>query len=608
MKRAIALIIITLMMAAILGCGGGSGSGTASSSGTSNVTIAIAGLRTASSSVSAQSSAASITFTISALDMDTITRTVPVTGDTITESFVVPNGTNRHFFVKALASDTTTVLSEGDASSDLDGTAKNINIAMGVEVAGEWTFTFMSQDGRPEIDFITFAQAGNSLSISGATASASLLQSVLSGTGTVVGNDIQFNVTGSGCGNASSVAGTGAFYSDGTLGGTFTQTGGCGNSAGSWHALRGHITPPPQGSVAGTVTDAQAPVALSGVTVKLFQQGSLITSGATNSNGVYSLPAPAGSGYSVEFSKSGYITKTIDNITIASNTITTVDAALTASSVIGQGTVSGTVTDTLGNSLAGVTVRLLSGNTVVATVTNNQDGTYSITGPAASGYTVEFSKTGYITSIASNVTITANSTTPNVNATLSLVLAEGQTRIVLTWGANPSDLDSHLTGPIPDSTSRFHVFFGDPCYPQDSCTFDSNSNTIAGSTTDALLDHDTTDHSPDNPILEPETTTIVQQISGVYRFSVHDFTNRVSTSSTALSNSGAQVNVYQGNALVATLNVPTNTGGTLWTVFELNGNMITLINTMTFVSDETTIQSASGKVNSKKANKKGTKR
>lgn len=587
MKRATALIIITLVMATIFGCGGGSGQ---VSSGTSTVKITISGLARegAHSGVNARSSAvANIQCIISAPDMDTITRNVPVTGDTITESFAVPNGSNRHFLAKALASDTTTILSEGDVFSDLDGTPKDISIAMGVEIAGEWTFTFIGQDGKPITDFLTFNQTGNSLAISGTTAIASLLKSAQTGTGTIVGNDMQFNVNDSGC----SITGIGTLFSDGSLGGTFTNTGGCGTDSGTWQAVRGHITPPVQGSVAGTVTDAQTPTPLSGVTVKLFQQGSLITSGATGPNGVYSLPAPVGTGYSIDFSKSGYITKTVDNITVTSNSITTVNASLSSTQPPQiQGTVSGMVTDALnGQSLSGVTVRLLSGNTAIETITNNQDGTYSLTGPAGSGYTVEFSKTGYITTTASNVTITANSITPNVNATLSPTLQEGQTRIVLTWGAEPKDLDSHLTGPIPNSTSRFHIYYAD-----------------MGSATSspfAAIDVDDTDS------FGPETTTIYQQFSGVYRFSVRDFTNGGDgTTSTALSNSGAQVNVYQGNSLVATFNVPTNQGGDVWTVFELNGSTITPINTMTFVPDETTIQNTSGKVVLKKTKKKGTGR
>ena len=59
--------------------------------------------------------------------------------------------------------------------------------------------------------------------------------------------------------------------------------------------------------------------------------------------------------------------------------------------------------------------------------------------------------------------------------------------------------------------------------------------------------------------------------------------------------SNAQVRVYRGSYLVATLNVPADQGGTLWTVFELDGDTITPINTMTY-------ESSSGSVRSVNAN------
>jgi hypothetical protein len=337
---------------------------------------------------------------------------------------------------------------------------------------------------------------------------------------------------------------------------------------------------------------------LSGVTVSL--QGTSSNSATTNSDGNYAFTGVQNGLYTVTPSLTGFaFTPANRSVSVNNGDVTGQDFTATTIQP-SQGTVSGTVTDALnGQPLTGVTVRLLSGSTVIATITNNQDGTYSLTGPAGSGYTVEFSKTGYITSNASNITITANTTTGNVNMSLSPTLLEGQTRIVLTWGETPSDLDSHLTGPIPNSSQRFHIYYGEPCYPQDSCTFDNDGNTVPGANTDAVLDHD------DTSSFGPETTTIVRQYSGAYKFFVHDFPGNDPTS-TALSNSGAQVKVYQGNTLVATFNVPTNQAGTVWTVFELNGSTITPINTIS--PDETVIQSASLRTSLKEANKKGTKR
>ena len=68
----------------------------------------------------------------------------------------------------------------------------------------------------------------------------------------------------------------------------------------------------------------------------------------------------------------------------------------------------------------------------------------------------------------------------------------------------------------------------------------------------------------------------------MYRFSVHDYSNRLSSTSTALSNSGATVDVYRGSSLAASYNIPTEQGGTLWTVFELDGDTITPINLLSY--------------------------
>jgi hypothetical protein len=88
----------------------------------------------------------------------------------------------------------------------------------------------------------------------------------------------------------------------------------------------------------------------------------------------------------------------------------------------------------------------------------------------------------------------------------------------------------------------------------------------------------------------PETITIYQQTAGVYRYSVHDFSNKDEiTSSSALSNSGAQVKVYQGASLIATFNAPTSQEGTLWTVFEMAGGLIKPLNTMSYVSESSSV-------------------
>lgn len=493
------LFPILILFFTMANCGGGSGGSSSNQSGTTAVTVSLDNKSDAKSvfgkiiSKSASAIPSNVAFVkilISAVDMPTIERVVDVAGETeVRETFQVPTGINRHFLVAAVSSDGAG-LYQGESTADLDGTPRDITIQMAFDISGDWTVT---HDG-PHSDFITYTQTGNSLTLSGDFV----------GSGTIQGNAIEVSFTA--LRDCAEVDATGTVSPDGnsasgTLTATGTTAGGCqfieGTFIGTWTAVRGHVTPPSQGTIAGTVKDALTGSPLSDVTVRLSQQGSTVATVTNNTDGTYSLTAAAGSGYSVEFSKPGFITVTVDNVTVNANTTTTVDAVLTE------------------------------------------------------------------------------------------ILSQGQTRIVLTWGATPDDLDSHLTGPIPDSGSRFHVFWADDCFPQDSCTIDNNENTIPGPNTFSVLDHDDTES------FGPETTTIVQQFGGIYRFSVHDFSNRLSTNSIALSNSGAQVKVFRGSSVIATFDVPANQEGTLWTVFELNGDTITPVNTMSFQSEETAIQSVS---------------
>ncbi len=113
-------------------------------------------------------------------------------------------------------------------------------------------------------------------------------------------------------------------------------------------------------------------------------------------------------------------------------------------------------------------------------------------------------------------------------------------RIVLNWGAAPSDLDSHLSYP------NNHVYF-------------SHMNGV-----DALLDVD------DTTSYGPETITIQRKHDGEkYVYAVHDYSNRNNTNSSMLSNSGAKVFVYVGQTLIRTYYVPTNKVGNLWTIFAV---------------------------------------
>ena len=114
-------------------------------------------------------------------------------------------------------------------------------------------------------------------------------------------------------------------------------------------------------------------------------------------------------------------------------------------------------------------------------------------------------------------------------------------RIVLNWGKNPSDLDSHL------SYKNQHIYW-------------ERKQGL-----EANLDVDDVDS------YGPETVTIDRRLEGQYYvYSVHDFSDRAQPNTTNLSNSQAKVMVYTGESLIRSYYVPTGQTGNLWTVFRIS--------------------------------------
>jgi hypothetical protein len=341
------------------------------------------------------------------------------------------------------------------------------------------------------------------------------------------------------------------------------------------------------GTISGSVKDAVTRTPLQSVSIDVYSGSLIISSGATDSSGVYSFQVPSGSGYTVKFSKTGYIPAIYENVSVEANTTRYLETVLQIDTTYsGTGNVSGKIVNALdGTGVGGLSINLRAGinvttGLIVATTTTQSGGFYSFRALNAGYYTAEVSGSGYNTTYFTVICI-GGMTTANQDATITPILSSGETRIILTWGATPSDLDSHLTGPLPDGT-RFHMYWWHAELCESGCSG-------YGSPWPEYVKLDKDDTSS----YGPETATVYQQISGTYRYSVHDFTNRWSSYSTALSNSGAQVRVYRGSNLVETFNVPSNQEGTLWTVFELSGDAITPINTMSYESYSSDIQSVS---------------
>lgn len=128
-------------------------------------------------------------------------------------------------------------------------------------------------------------------------------------------------------------------------------------------------------------------------------------------------------------------------------------------------------------------------------------------------------------------------------------LGSGQFRVILTWGENPRDLDSHMTGPAADG-SRWHVLY--------------NAKTAGGVC--ALDVDDTSSLGPETITCPPTDTTAALQ-PGVYRYSIHHYAGTGD-----IGNSGASVRLEFGNGQTYNFTPPSaNYVGSddVWTVFEL---------------------------------------
>ena len=341
---------------------------------------------------------------------------------------------------------------------------------------------------------------------------------------------------------------------------------------------------PGVGAVRGLVQDAVTRSPLSGVTVLVYGQTSVVATGGTDGNGQFSIDLPARSGYRIEFTRAGYMPATYDDVTVPRAATTYLEAVLQVDDThSGPGMAAGVIANALtGSGVSGLLVSLRSGinaraGTVVASTHSGAGGSYRFDNLPGGNYTAEVSGPGYVTMWFTVLSV-GGTLVGNQNAAITPALAPDEVRVILTWGASPADLDSHLTGPLPDG-SRFHLYF-----PY------AESNNGSPWPDYVMLDHD------DITSYGPETVTVLRQIPGVYRYSVLDYTNQFSSLSHALSGSGAQVRVYRGSELVAFFNVPPAQGGTLWAVFELEGEEIRAVNSMSYVSSASGIGASSAAV------------
>ncbi len=327
-----------------------------------------------------------------------------------------------------------------------------------------------------------------------------------------------------------------------------------------------------KGTLIGKIVDADDTASLVGGVVKIFDGNNLLVSEViTNEDGAYETTLVPGT-YRVEVSHPDYVTDT-SFVTINSANTTTYDSRLllVGNEYIGTGTVMGTIMNAItGDPAPNINLAIRQGrnNTsgpIIQTVVTDEYGEYEVE-LLGGNYTMEITAPGYISTIA-NLIALGGLTTYEQNGTISPegVLDDGL-RVVLSWGGNPDDLDSHYTGPAAEG-GRFHVYYGDR-------EFEDTNN-------EAYLDVD------DTSSYGPETVTVIKRVDvGTYTYGVFNYTDYDEENNSNLANSDAIVRVYRGNVLIATYNVPSNKVGNLWRVFEIRDGEIVPVNSIDFITDD----------------------
>lgn len=373
-------------------------------------------------------------------------------------------------------------------------------------------------------------------------------------------------------------------------------------------------------TVSGQIIDASTQTGISGATLTFtYVEGATTqtVTATTDSNGQYSVSLPSFRTYDLTIESTGFSPVEYENVSsFALSSVSTQLIPLIDSSISGDGTVEGTLINARTSSTAvegailtfreGINQR--TGAHAAAALTNSS-GSY--TASLETGiYTVEITKNGYITNYATVYSIGGQTTTYELSIVPSTATTSSNgafAAITLTWGENPWDLDSHLTGPMADD--RFHTAYYDALVLADSNTtywgedgnyssyenvdgtyvlnsYETNtSNPCQDDNIIAVLDRD------DTSSYGPETTTICHVEDGEYRYYVHHFYGMGT-----IASSGAQVTVAKADGTTMTFNAPAS-GATgendVWHVFNIDasGNITPVNAYLPYMTDSETLQS-----------------
>lgn len=330
------------------------------------------------------------------------------------------------------------------------------------------------------------------------------------------------------------------------------------------------------GNIAGHVRSSENGGNIADANVKISQDKLTITSVKTDRDGNFSCPVPDGE-FLIEITKDGYIP--FSSYERIENGQPTYMQEIEMIPGGGMGGFRGTITDAVtGEAVEGVKLQLKSGwnnenGEIIKELKTGSNGKFRygtrtlaniVLGIPCGNYTLTAIKEGY-QRMSFNIIVRPgeDNSNPEQNAAISSDFSgEGDGsdlyRIVLTWGENPEDLDSHVVGTLSNGNS-FHTYF------RDMSAYDSSNDILI-----CALDRDDIDS------YGPETITLNAVGNKPYYYYIYHYAGAGS-----INTSSAQIKVYHGTDPVRTFNVPTGVGsGLYWNVFAIVDGKLIVNNTI----------------------------
>lgn len=278
---------------------------------------------------------------------------------------------------------------------------------------------------------------------------------------------------------------------------------------------------------------------LSGATVEILQNQSILFSTLTDGSGNAAINNLAPGNYTVRVSLNGYQTA-IQVGKVTSSTTTSLSFSL----VENPGTLSGVIQDqSTSTALANALVEVLQGNTVIASALTASDGSFTISSLASGNYTVRVGLQNYQTLVVGTNIISGQTTSANVSLTSNPGFALGAVTDVATGLGLPGALVEIL----------------------------QNSVVIATQQTDSNGNYTINNLAPGTYLLRASATNYQVGVSSVIIIASQNTVVNVTlqnqpgtVTGAILSNltqaplSNATVNIYSGALLVATVLTDTN--------------------------------------------------